>query len=348
MCDMTEKPLIRALKGERISSPPVWLMRQAGRYLPEYRELRARKNGFLDMALDPEAACEITLQPIRRFGMDAAILFSDILMIPFALDQDLEFVPGEGPKLGDLPWQSLDTEKIHVKLNPVYEAVERVREELKRHFPETALIGFAGAPWTVACYMVEGGGSKDFGETKTLAFQNEEQFQALIDVLIESTAAYLGRQIEAGAEAVQIFDSWAGVLDSTGFQKWVIEPNRRVIDKLKQAHPDIPVIGFPRGAGLLYEDFVKTAGVDAIGIDQMIPLGWVARTLQPYAAVQGNLDPFILRAGGAIMEERVRGICHDLSGGAHVFNLGHGVNKETPPEHVSDLIRIIREYDYGG
>lgn len=339
------KPLIAALQYKKTSRIPIWLMRQAGRYLPEYRELRAQKNGFLDMAYDPGAACEITMQPIRRFALDAAIIFSDILVVPHALGQDLWFEPGHGPKLGPLSIDDLKPDMIHVKLDPVYQALKNVRNALAQEgFSETALIGFAGSPWTVACYMVDGGGSKDFGKTKTLAYGDPQQFQALIDILVEATSAYLIAQIEAGAEAVQIFDSWAGILDARDFDKWVITPNRRIVEAVKTAYPDIPVIGFPRGAGLKYAHFARETGVYAVGLDQMVDVKWAADTLQGTVTLQGNLDPFALRAGGKALREKALYILDHLSGGPFVFNLGHGVNKETPPSHVQDLVTFVREY----
>lgn len=338
----SDKPFLDALYGVKSDRPPFWFMRQAGRYLPEYRELRAQKGGFLDMALDPQAACEITMQPIRRFGMDAAIIFSDILTVPLGLGQHLDFVEGEGPKLGPLNIASLNYTNFS-KLDPVYEAISNTKTALQAEgFQNTALIGFAGAPWTVACYMAEGGGSKDFLKTRLMALQQPEEFNQLINMLVEATATYLINQINAGAEAVQIFDSWAGILDADNFKRWCIKPTRQIVEMVRAAHPSVPIIGFPRGAGYNYLAYAQDAGVSALGIDQHVPTSWAARSLQPVLPVQGNLDPAVLMAGGDAMVlalERIRG---DLSNGAYVLNLGHGVHKDTPVEHVEQLARMIR------
>ena len=336
------KAFLKVLAGEKAEHVPFWFMRQAGRYLPEYRDLRAEKGGFLAMAFDPKAACEITMQPIRRFGMDAAIIFSDILTIPMALGQHLEFVAGEGPKLGPLDLDALayDPEV----LEPVYEALSNTKTALGvEGFDGTALIGFAGAPWTVATYMVEGGSSNDFMNTKLLAYREPEKFQKLMDMLVDSTADYLIKQVTAGAEALQIFDSWAGALDPQGFQKWCMDPIAEIVRRIHVKHPDVPIIGFPKGAGYNYIRFAKETGISAMGIDQHVPSDWARDALQPLITVQGNLDPFALMAGGDALELAARRILNDLSGYPFVFNLGHGINKDTPIEHVEQLIKILRE-----
>ena len=338
----TGKPFLDALNGVALDRPPFWFMRQAGRYLPEYRELRAQKGGFLAMAFDPQAACEITMQPLRRFGMDAAILFSDILTVPMALGQHLEFVQGEGPKLGELNVASLGYQNFEC-LNPVYEAVSKIKGALVQEgFSNTALIGFAGAPWTVATYMVEGGSSRDFMKTKLMAYQREEEFSALIDMLVEATASYLIKQIEAGAEAVQIFDSWAGALDPAGFKKWSIRPTQAIVQHIREVYPHIPIIGFPKGAGAQYVAYAQNTGITALGLDQHVPTDWAARVLQPLMPVQGNLDPFALMAGGDALALAIDSIKADLEGSPYVFNLGHGIHKDTPVEHVEQAVAMIR------
>jgi uroporphyrinogen decarboxylase len=329
-----------------MTPPPVWLMRQAGRYLPEYREIRQRVGGFLDLCFTPELAAEVTLQPVRRFELDAAILFSDILVVPFALGQSVAFREGEGPVLEPVrsseDLKRLDAKALHERLAPVYETVRLVRRDL----PGTAaLIGFAGAPWTVATYMIEGRSGTSFSAAKTWAYVDPEGFQALIDLLVDATAAYLARQIEAGAEAVQIFDSWAGVLPEPFARRFVIEPVREIVSILKSRHPGVPVIGFPRGIGVLYPDFCRETGVDAVGLDTTVPADWAARVLQTRCAVQGNLDPQILVTGGALLESEVRRIVRALGRGPFVFNLGHGIVPETPPEHVAALVAAVRAAD---
>jgi len=337
------KPFLRALAGETLARPPVWLMRQAGRYLPEYRAVRAGAGSFLDLCYNPELAAEVTLQPIRRYGLDAAILFSDILVVPHALGQALDYVEGEGPKLEPVTDAAgiarLSAGRLHEVLGPVYETVGRVAAALPA---ETALIGFAGAPWTVATYMVEGGGSKEYGVVKGLAYGEPETFGRLVDLLVEATAAYLLRQIAAGVETVQLFDSWAGVLPEAEFERWVIAPTRRIVDAVRAGAPGVPIIGFPRGAGLLYERYLAGTGVDALGLDTTVPPAWAAKTLQPKAAVQGNLDPVLLLTGGEPMLRAADAITGALGGGPFVFNLGHGVLQKTPPEHVAALVNHLR------
>ena len=338
----TDKPFLDALNGYVSDTPPFWMMRQAGRYLPEYRELRAAKGGFLEMAFDPQSACEITMQPIRRFGMDAAIIFSDILTIPMALGQHLEFVQGEGPKLGEFDLGKLNYNQFS-KLEPVYEAIKLTKSALKAEgFSHVSLIGFAGAPWTVATYMIEGGSSKNFMKTKLMSYQDPENFGRLMSMLVESTATYLINQINAGADAVQIFDSWAGALDAQSFRRWSIEPTRPSVELVKSVHPSVPIIGFPKGAGHGYLRYAQETGVSALGLDQHVSTDWAARVLQPLLPVQGNLDPFVLMAGGDALTLAVERIKSDLSGGPFVFNLGHGIHKDTPPEHVEMLVKLIR------
>ncbi len=344
--DRTNKPLLSALHGEAIARTPFWLMRQAGRYLPEYKELRAKAGSFLDLAYNPDFAIEVTMQPLRRYGMDAAILFSDILVVPHALGQNLEFVTGEGPKLNPIrDLDSLSKLKFNDEvLEPVYEAVAGIRQQMKaENFHETALIGFAGAPWTVATYMVEGGSSRDFSNTKKWAYSDPDGFAKLIDLITNTTIHYLGRQIEAGAEVLQIFDSWAGALDEDQFKRWVIEPTVKIVRELNEKYPDIPIIGFPKGAGVLYQNYANETGVAALGLDSGVPMDF-AKTLQKALPVQGNLDPVCLLTGGDALKQSAEKIINALSDGPFIFNLGHGIIKETPPEHVEQLAEIIRDY----
>lgn len=337
------KPLLRALAGEAVSPPPFWLMRQAGRYLPEYREIRASSAGFLEMCLTPELAAEVTLQPIRRFGMDAAIVFSDILMVPLGLGQPVAFREGEGPVLEPVRdrtgLQRLSLSRFAERLMPVYRTLGRVAAELPE---ETALIGFAGSPWTVASYMVEGGTSRSFAAVKAWAFTQPAEFQALIDLLVEATARHLAAQAEAGAEVLQLFDTWAGVLPESFARLLVIEPTRRIVARLKETCPDVPIIGFPRGLGALYPDYVRETGVDAVGLDSGMPVAWAAREIQKLRPVQGNLDPQVLVAGGEVLRAETRRILEGFGAAPFVFNLGHGILPETPPEHVAELTRLVR------
>ena len=343
--DLPAKPLLDALAGRPVPRPPFWLMRQAGRYLPEYRRVRARSGNFLDLCYTPEAATEVTLQPVRQFGMDAAILFSDILVVPHALGQVLDFVDGEGPRLEPvMAVEGLSLAGLHDALAPVYETVRRVEGALPK---SVALIGFAGAPWTVATYMVEGGSSKDFAAVMGLAYSEPDRFAALIDLLVEATVGYLERQIEAGADVVKLFDSWAGVLPEDGFARWVIEPTRRIVAALKAVHPETPVIGFPRGAGRLYERYAIETGIDALALDTAVPLA-TAAVLQRRLPVQGNLDPVLLVTGGDPLRRATAAILDALASGPFVFNLGHGILPTTPPEHVAALAAQIRAWPEGG
>lgn len=344
--EVSDKPLLRVLSGMPQHPPPVWLMRQAGRHLPEYRLLRARASGFLDLCYRPELAVEATLQPVRRYGVDAAILFSDILVIPDALGVPLTFVDGEGPKLTPLdPARDLDRmatvteEQVEAHLQPVFETVARTRAALPKG---VALIGFAGAPWTVATYMVEGGTSRDFAATRALAYGNPAAFSRLIALIVRATATYLSAQVQAGAEALQLFDSWAGVLGEEQFDRWVIAPTRELVGRVRRQHPDIPIIGFARGAGLHTPRYAAESGVDALGLDAMMPTAWARDHLQPTHPVQGNLDPLLLAQGGAAMARATRHILDDLRGGPFIFNLGHGVLKDTDPAHVTELLRLVR------
>ena len=345
--DSSKKPLLQALNGRVPGRVPVWLMRQAGRYLPEYRALRAEVGDFLDLCFTPELAAEVTLQPLRRYGMDGAILFSDILVVPYALGQALDYVEGEGPQLEPIRDAAavarLSSERLESVLGPVYQTIRRVRAEL----PDGAtLIGFAGSPWTVACYMVEGGGSKDFAEVKRFAYGDPVGFGRLIDDLVDASITYLRGQIEAGAEALQLFDSWAGVLSEQAFHRWCIEPTRRIVEGVRSAHPDIPIIGFPRGAGLMYADYARQTAVSALGLDTAVPMA-AARSLQAQLPVQGNLDPVAVMVGGDTMRGAAKEILQALAGRPFVFNLGHGVLQHTPPDHVDELVTMVRAYSDG-
>jgi uroporphyrinogen decarboxylase len=341
----TQKLLLAALRGERTERVPFWFMRQAGRYLSEYRRLRAQAGGFLDLCLDPTLATEVTLQPVARFGMDAAILFSDILMVPHGLGQPVTFTEGEGPKLDRLiegeRLPTLDRAAFAARLAPVYDTVA----ELVPRLPDgCALIGFAGAPWTVATYMIEGGTSRDFGRTKERAYHDPAWFAGLIGLLVEATVEHLSAQIRAGAEAVQLFDSWAGALSPAAFERWSIAPTRAIVAALRERHPVVPIIGFPRAAGAGYLDYAAGTGVNAIGLDTSVPCRWAARELQGRAALQGNLDPQLLAIGGAAMLEETEAILEALGKGPFVFNLGHGIVPETPVEHVAQLSQRLRAW----
>jgi uroporphyrinogen decarboxylase len=337
------KALLRVLQGERLDPPPWWLMRQAGRYLPEYRALRARTRDFLELCLTPALAAEATLQPVRRFGMDAAILFADILLVPYALGQQVGY--GEdGPVLDPIAENTglagLHLSEVAPRLAPVCETIRLCRAALPAG---TALIGFAGSPWTVATYMVEGGASKDFRLVKSWSYRDPNGFAALIELLTEATIGYLSAQIVAGAEAVQLFDSWAGILPEAGFERWVIDPTRKIVAAIKRRFPDVPIIGFPRGAGLLYERYAMETGVDAVSLDTTVPRGFARDQLRPRLAVQGNLDPVLLVVGGVALEQAVKELRAALGGRPFVFNLGHGVLPQTPPENVAALARLLAE-----
>ena len=336
------KHLVSVLRGTPSWPPPIWLMRQAGRYLPEYRALRARAGDFIALCTTPALAAEATLQPVRRFAMDGAILFSDILILPWALGYGLRFAEGEGPVLPRLEVSDiarLDPGRLEAALSPVLEAVGLVRAGLDR---DTALIGFAGAPFTVACYMIEGGGSKDHARTRTMAYRQPLDFERLMAVLTEATIASLSLQIAAGAEIVMLFDSWAGVLSPSLFRRFVALPAARIRAALGECFPEIPVIGFPRLAGGLLGMYAEISGVDAVGMDTAADPALVAAEVAAPVALQGNLDPAALLAGGAAMTAEVARITGALRGRAHVFNLGHGILPETPPTHVAELVSLIR------
>ena len=336
------KPLLDVLKGSKADTPPIWLMRQAGRYLPEYRALRAEKGGFLALATDPEAAAEVTLQPIRRFGFDGAILFSDILMVPWALGQDLSFGVGEGPRLApalvDTALAAL--EAVPERLDPVYATVAKVAAALP---PETTFLGFAGSPWTVATYMVAGQGSKDQGETRRAAYRDPQAFAEIIDAIAAMTVDYLSAQIENGVEAVQLFDSWAGSLSPAQFERWVIAPNAAIVAGLKARHPDTPIIGFPKGAGGKLPAYARETGVHALGLDETVDPLWADANLPKHMPVQGNLDPLALIAGGAALDEAIDRVLAAFADRPHIFNLGHGILPDTPIEHVEALLARVRK-----
>ena len=346
--DATTKPLLAALHGGVRRPVPLWLMRQAGRYLPEYRALRAETRSFLDLCYSPARAAEASLQPVRRFGLDGAILFSDILVVVDALGVKVSFVDGKGPCLdpvrdaASIP--AFDPSRQCQRLAPVYEAVERVVDAVPH---AVTVLGFAGAPWTVATYMVEGGRSRDFAAVKGWACQDLDGFARLIETLREATAAHLIAQLDAGAEAVQIFDSWAGVLSETAFERWCVDPVRRLVADVRAVHPTVPIIGYPRGAGVLFERFVTATGVDAVSIDSTVPPGWAAERLQPLCAVQGNLDPAALLVGGLALEREAAHVLDALGHGPLVFNLGEGVLSRTPPRHVAALRDIVGRWRGG-
>jgi uroporphyrinogen decarboxylase len=339
MAGQPSKPLLRALAGEALDLPPWWLMRQAGRYLPEYREVRAKAGDFVTLCLNPDLAAEVTLQPVRRFCMDAAILFSDILLVPRALGQRLSF-ENDGPKLEPISdVGALGTADLAM-LAPVGDVVRRVRRDLP---DQTALIGFAGAPWTVSTYMVEGGSSRDFHRVKGLAYGDPAGFDALIEKITAATLAFLTLQIEAGVEIVQLFDSWAGALSPEGFERWVIAPTKHLVAALKARFPSVPIIGFPRAAGWLYKRYATETRVDAVSLDTGVPPELARDHLQSHVVVQGNLDPVMLVVGGNGMRQAVRQLRATLGHGPYIFNLGHGILPETPPEHVAELASLLRE-----
>lgn len=333
--------LLRTLRGENADQRPVWLMRQAGRYLPEYRAMRAEKGGFLALVYDTQAAAEITLQPIRRFGFDGAILFSDILIVPYAMGQDLEFLVGEGPHLSprlvDAALGSLSA--VPGRLTPIYETVRRVKAALPA---DKTLLGFAGSPWTVATYMVNGEGSRDQHETRAMAYRDPAGFQAIIDAITAVTVDYLAGQILAGAEAVQLFDSWAGSLAPAEFERWVIAPNAAIVSALRARFPLVPIIGFPKGSGEKLPAYARETRVDAVGIDETIDPVWAARELPAGMAVQGNLDPLLLLAGGLELERQTLRVLDAFADRPHVFNLGHGIGQTTPVDHVAQLLALVR------
>lgn len=333
--------MLATLKGVRQDVPPVWLMRQAGRYLPEYRSLRAEKGGFLALATDTEAAAEVTMQPIRRFAFDGAILFSDILMVPWALGQALSFGAGEGPALSPalVDHALAGLQAVPERLDPVYATVARVAGMLPA---EVTFLGFAGSPWTVATYMVAGHGSRDQSETRRFAYADPKAFGEIIDAIAESTITYLSRQIEAGVEAVQLFDSWSGSLSPAQFERWVIAPTARIIAALHELHPDIPVIGFPKGAGGKLPAYARETGADAIGLDETVDPIWAHANLPAGLPVQGNLDPLALIAGGESLDQAATTVLEAFADRPHIFNLGHGILQDTPIAHVERLLAHVR------
>ncbi|GAA2838856.1 uroporphyrinogen decarboxylase [Aminobacter aminovorans] len=337
-----KRALLQVLKGESLEVPPLWMMRQAGRYLPEYRESRKKAGSFLDLCYNPDFAVEVTLQPIRRFDFDASILFSDILVVPHALGRDLRFEEGRGPLMTPIAADevaALDGEKFHVNLEPVYETVRRLRRELPE---KTTLIGFCGAPWTVATYMIAGHGTPDQAPARLFAYREPEAMARLLQILADHSAAYLIRQIEAGADVVQIFDSWSGVLDEATFEACCVKPVTEIVRKVRAVYPDVPIIGFPKGAGAQLDSYRQRTGVTGLGLDWTVPLSQAQR-LQAGGAVQGNLDPLRLVVGGKALEEGVDAILKALVAGPLIFNLGHGITPETPVAHVEAMVRQVRK-----
>ncbi|NCO22402.1 MAG: uroporphyrinogen decarboxylase [Rhodobacterales bacterium] len=341
---MAEKKLMRALAGETMATPPAWMMRQAGRFLPEYRATRAQAGDFLSLCYTPDLAAEVTLQPIRRFGFDAAIVFADILLVPDALGADLWFVTGEGPRLSTITDQAgfdvlKPADAIHDHLAPVYETIKILTRELPA---ETALIGFAGAPWTVATYMIAGRGTPDQAPAHALKQGNRPLFEALLDRITEATIEYLSAQIDAGAEVVKLFDSWAGSLKGDDFDKYALEPTKRIIAALKARHPGVPVIAFPREAGEKYIGFAKATGADCVAIDNSVDADWAAQHVQVDGCVQGNMAPSHMVTGGQALVDEVLRIKAAFSGGPHIFNLGHGITPDADPENVTLMLETLR------
>ncbi|RWR33447.1 uroporphyrinogen decarboxylase [Sinirhodobacter populi] len=341
---MTDKTILRALRGEALPRPPVWMMRQAGRYLPEYRATRAQAGDFLSLCYNPDLAAEVTLQPIRRYGFDAAILFADILLLPQALGADLWFETGEGPRLSTTTTPEAlralkGRDDIHDTLAPIYETVKILRRELPG---ETTLIGFAGAPWTVATYMIAGRGTPDQGPAHALKAADRATFAGLIDLLTEATIEYLSKQVEAGAEVVKLFDSWAGSLKGRDFEDFAVAPTARIIAALKTRHPGLPVIAFPREADAGYIGFARKTGADCVAIDNSVSAEWAAAHVQVDGCVQGNLDPRHMVTGGPALVEATRAVIHAFRGGPHIFNLGHGITPDADPENVALMVETIR------
>lgn len=346
---MEEKKLLKNLNGQQTDQVPFWFMRQAGRYLPEYRELRQQAGDFLDLVYNPDLASEVTLQPIRRFGMDGAILFSDILVIPQALGQKLDFIQGEGPKLDPIrdreALNGLNFNNFETVLSPIYETISQVAQKLQQEsFNHVSFIGFAGSPWTVACYMIEGSGSKNFSKVKNFAETHPDDFEFLIQILCDATTQYLKKQIQSGVEIVQLFDSWAGLLNAKEFDRWVIKPTRKIVDGVREEYTDFPIIGFPRLADKNYISYLKSIKINALGIDYSVEIDWVDQNLPRNIPLQGNLDPEILLRGGKEMEMSAIAILEKFSDRPFIFNLGHGVIKETPVENVENLCKTIRNF----
>jgi uroporphyrinogen decarboxylase len=342
--DKKRKAMLDVLQGHLPERTPIWLMRQAGRYLPEYRNLRAKAKDFLNMCLTPEWAAEVTLQPLRRFDLDAAIIFADILLVPMALGNGLEFREGEGPVLEKITGEP-DLQRLKfddAKVQPVYETLRRVKKELS---PATTLIGFCGAPWTVACYMIDGTSKTGFADARRWVKDQPETLQRLVSILVDASEVYLGQQIKAGAEVLQIFDSWGGLLQGPDFRCWVIEPTKELVRRIKAKYPHIPIIGFPREAREDYLPYVRETGIDGLSIDQAVDLDWAKMQLQPHATLQGNLDPALLVQGGEAMKQGLKKILTAM-GPKHIINLGHGVVPQTPPEHVVDLVAFVRQFNW--
>jgi len=341
----TVKPFVEVLSGRRQPVPPIWMMRQAGRYLPEYREVRAKAGGFLDLCFNPEFAAEVTLQPIRRFNFDAAIIFSDILVIPYALGRSVRFEVGEGPRLDPLDTPdkvgTLSSTGDFSKLEPVYEALRRVRRELD---PKIALIGFCGAPWTVATYMVAGQGTPDQAPARMMAYRHPEAFAKIIDTVVENSITYLLGQLAAGADVLQIFDTWAGILPPREFQRWSVEPTKRIVEGVRKTVPDAKIIGFPRGAGALLPGYVAETSVDAVSIDWATEPSLIREKVQNRVAIQGNLDPLALIAGGDALDRSIDDVLTNYAQGRLIFNLGHGIQPETPIAHVEQMVKRVRAY----
>ena len=341
---MTQKSILRALSGEVLPTPPIWMMRQAGRYLPEYRATRAQAGDFLKLCYNPELAAEVTLQPIRRFGFDAAILFADILLLPQALGADLWFETGEGPRLSTVTTMAevlalKPKDAIHDTLGPIYETVRILARELPA---QTTLIGFAGAPWTVATYMIAGQGSKDQGRAHALKASDRATFSALIDVITEATIDYLSMQVQAGAEVIKLFDSWAGSLKGQDFNDFAIRPAARIISALKEKHPGLPIIAFPREAGNGYIGFAAATGADCVAIDNSVSPEWAAAHVQTTGCVQGNLAPEHMVTGGAALVAATQHVVSAFEGGPHIFNLGHGITPDANPDNVALMIETVR------
>jgi len=342
------KPLLRALAGEAVWPPPVWLMRQAGRYLPEYRATKERAGGFMELCLNPSACAEVTFQPLRRFGLDAAILFTDLPMLPWAMGRGLRYETGGGPMLDPVRTAAeieslLPPEAVVANAAPILETVRLVRAGLASDHPGTALIGFAGAPWTVACYMVDGRGGHEFQEARRLAYADPALFGRLIDKVTDAAEAYLVAQAEAGAEALMLFDSWAGLVSPVGFERWVIAPTTELVRRLRaRLGADYPLVGFPRLAGALLPRYAAATGLQAVAMDTSMDPAWMAAQMPAGVTLQGNLDPLALVAGGPGLAAEAQAILHAMQGRPFVFNLGHGIVPQTPPDHVGDLIRVIR------
>jgi uroporphyrinogen decarboxylase len=336
-----QNPIMKVLCGETVYPPPLWMMRQAGRYLPEYRELRKLAGSFLDLCYNPDFATEATLQPIRRFGFDAAILFSDILVVPHALGRELQFSEGHGPLMTPIEAEEIariDPSLFHVNLEPVYQTIRQVKSKLGS---QTALLGFCGAPWTVATYMIAGKGTPDQAPARLFAYREPEAFDALLALLAVWSSDYLIRQLDAGADAVQIFDSWSGVLDEAMFRRACVQPVRAMVDRVRAVHPDAKIIGFPKGAGGMMRGYRGATGVTALGLDWAMP-DWFAKELQSSGPIQGNLDPLRVVAGGSALDEGVANVLGVLGAGPLIFNLGHGITPETPLAHVERLVELVR------